>query len=60
VPYVDSVTVQDRSVVVTGTGPVLAHVGAELVSRGLEPSDLRLHRASLEDVFLRIVGRTED
>jgi ABC-2 type transport system ATP-binding protein len=60
VPHVDAVTVQDRTVVVTGRGPVLAHVGAVLVSRGIEPSDLRLHRATLEDVFLRIVGRTED
>jgi ABC-2 type transport system ATP-binding protein len=60
VPHVESVMVQDRTVVVTGEGPVLAHVGAGLVSRGMEPADLRLHRATLEDVFLRIVGRTDE
>jgi ABC-2 type transport system ATP-binding protein len=57
VPHVESVAVEDRKVVVTGDGPVLAHVGAALVSNGLEPVDLRLHRATLEDVFLRLVGR---
>jgi ABC-2 type transport system ATP-binding protein len=59
VPHVTSVDVNGRDVVVTGVGPVLAHVGAALVSRGLEPVDLRLHRATLEDVFLRIVGRED-
>jgi ABC-2 type transport system ATP-binding protein len=60
VPHVASVEAQDGTVVVTGHGPVLAHVGAALVSHGLEPTDLRLHRATLEDVFLRIVGRTDE
>jgi ABC-2 type transport system ATP-binding protein len=60
IPHVKSVTVKDGTVVVTGEGAVLAHVGAGLVSRGLEPVDLRLHRATLEDVFLRIVGRTDE
>jgi ABC-2 type transport system ATP-binding protein len=58
VPHVKSVAVHNRNVVVIGDGPVLAHVGAALVGHGLEPVDLRLHRATLEDVFLRIVGRT--
>ena len=60
VPQVDSVRREDGTVVVTGNGPVLAHVGAALVSHGLEPVDLRLHRATLEDVFLRIVGRLDE
>jgi ABC-2 type transport system ATP-binding protein len=61
VPHVHSVALLcDRDVVVTGDGPVLAHVGAALVGKGLEPVDLRLHRATLEDVFLRIVGRTDE
>ncbi len=60
VPHVESVAVQDRRVVVTGDGPVMAHVGAALMSRGIEPVDLRLHRATLEDVFLRIVGRADE
>jgi len=46
--------------VATGDGPVLAHVGAALVSHGMEPTDLRIHRATLEDVFLRIVGRADE
>jgi hypothetical protein len=60
VPHVASVTADDGRVVVSGEGPVLAHVGAALVSHGMEPDDLRLNRATLEDVFLRIVGRTEE
>jgi ABC-2 type transport system ATP-binding protein len=60
VPHVKSVAIHDRNAVVIGDGPVLAHVGAALVSHGLEPVDLRLHRATLEDVFLRIVGRTDE
>ncbi len=60
VPHVASVAVRDRKAVVTGDGPVLAHVGAALVSHGLEPVDLRLRRATLEDVFLRLVGRADD
>jgi ABC-2 type transport system ATP-binding protein len=60
VPNVNTVGRQNGNVVVSGTGPVLAHVGAALVSHGLEPTDLRLHRATLEDVFLRIVGRTDE
>jgi ABC-2 type transport system ATP-binding protein len=60
VPHVSSVAAKNRQVVVTGDGPVLAHVGAALVGHGLEPADLRLHRATLEDVFLRIVGPTEE
>jgi ABC-2 type transport system ATP-binding protein len=59
-PHVASVESEDGKVVVTGDGPVLAYVGAMLVSHGLEPVDLRLHRATLEDVFLRIVGRTDE
>ena len=37
-----------------GTGPVLALVAAELVSRGLVPPDLRVEQPTLEDVFLRL------
>jgi len=37
-----------------GTGPVLALVAAELVSRGLVPADLRVEQPTLEDVFLRL------
>lgn len=59
VPHVESVESREGNVTVAGEGPVLAHVGAALVGRGLEPVDLRLRRATLEDVFLRIVGREQ-
>ena len=43
---------------VAGTGPVLAHVASALVARGMTPIDLRVDRATLEDVFLKITGRS--
>ena len=42
--------------VVEGTGPLLAHVAASLVERGLTPDDLRVIEPSLEDVFLKLTG----
>lgn len=45
-----------RLVTVAGTGAVLAHVAAALVSHGIAPSDLQVKRATLEDAFLRITG----
>jgi ABC-2 type transport system ATP-binding protein len=39
---------------VRGEGPVLAHVAAALLEHGLEPTDLRQERATLEDVFLAL------
>ncbi len=48
-----------RRVTVHGDGALLAHVAASLVEHGLAPTDLRVKRTSLEDVFLRITeGRT--
>lgn len=47
--------VQDRDrYEVRGSGPLLAHVAAGLVSHGLAPMDLRVERATLEDVFLSL------
>ena len=45
-----------RTVEVMGDGPVLAHVAAALLARGLEPSDLRVERPTLEDTFLKLTG----
>ena len=56
VPGARSVTRRGRRVVVEGTGPLLAHVGAALVDRGLAPDDLRVIEPSLEDVFLKLTG----
>jgi ABC-2 type transport system ATP-binding protein len=41
---------------VTGRGAVLAYVAAGLVDRGIAPTDLRVERPSLEDVFLTLTG----
>lgn len=59
VAHVESVVRRGEAVEVTGTGPVLAVVASELVSRGLVPDDLRAEQPDLEDVFLQLTGRTE-
>ena len=53
---VDAVEQTGRRVSVTGRGPLLAVVAAELVAHGEKPIDLAANRASLEDVFLTITG----
>ncbi len=59
VPHVAGVIQDGTRYEVSGDGPVLAHVGAALVSRGLEPPDLRVERATLEDVFLLLTSNSE-
>jgi ABC-2 type transport system ATP-binding protein len=54
VPYVTDVERDRDRWEVHGTGPVLAHVAAALVDHGIAPTDLRLERATLEEVFLAI------
>ena len=44
------------AVAVRGHGPVLALVAAELVARGIAPTDLRVERPTLEDAFLQLAG----
>jgi ABC-2 type transport system ATP-binding protein len=48
---------QNGSVVVTGSGAVLARVATALAERGIVPADLQSEQASLEDVFLALTGR---
>ncbi|MDD5339331.1 MAG: ABC transporter ATP-binding protein [Dehalococcoidales bacterium] len=43
---------------VEGNGPLLALVAAALVEHGIVPLDLRSEQPSLEDVFLKLTGRT--
>jgi len=57
VPGVQKVQRTGVRVDVEGTGPVLALLAAALVERGIVPPDLRVDRSSLEDVFLKLVGR---
>ncbi len=56
VPHVTTVLRDGSSYEIRGNGPVLAHIGAALVGRGLEPPDLRVERATLEDVFLLLTS----
>ena len=57
-PHVSGVSRHGPRVQVSGSGPVLAHVGAALIAHGLEPADLRVEQATLEEVFLRITAAT--
>jgi ABC-2 type transport system ATP-binding protein len=54
VAHVQAVRRRGDHIEAEGTGPVLALVAAELVSRGLVPADLRVEQPTLEDVFLRL------
>jgi ABC-2 type transport system ATP-binding protein len=56
VPSVTRLERQGDEVLVEGSGPVLARVAARLVEHGIEPPDLRVERATLEDVFLSLTG----
>ena len=56
VPEVSAVERQNGSVVVTGSGPLLARVASALAERGIVPGDLRSQQATLEDVFLALTG----
>jgi ABC-2 type transport system ATP-binding protein len=60
VKHVDSVHAERGRYEVRGRGAVLAHVAAALLAHGLEPSDLRVERATLEDVFLRLTQDTAE
>ena len=59
VPHVKDVHAERGRYEIHGDGPVLAHVAAALLSRGIEPSDLRAERATLEDVFLSLTSGQE-
>jgi ABC-2 type transport system ATP-binding protein len=54
VPHAASVHHERDRYEVRGSGPLLAHVGAALVDHGITPTDLRVERATLEDVFLAL------
>jgi ABC-2 type transport system ATP-binding protein len=54
VAHVQAIRRRGQRIEAEGTGPVLALVAAELVSRGLVPADLRVEQPTLEEVFLRL------
>jgi len=56
VPCVTAVSRDRDRYEVRGNGPVLAYVAAALVERGIVPTDLRVERTTLEDVFLALTG----
>jgi ABC-2 type transport system ATP-binding protein len=58
VPHVHNFSRHGQQIEVDGDGPVLALVAAELVKHGIVPLDLRKEQPSLEDVFLKITGRS--
>ena len=57
VPGVTAVGVNGRDVTVRGSGPLLARVAVALDAAGLQPLDLRVEQADMEDVFLALTGR---
>jgi ABC-2 type transport system ATP-binding protein len=59
VPHVEQVVRHGPEVHVTGHGPLLAHVGAHLVSVGRAPLDLRVERPTLEDQFIDLMPEEE-
>jgi ABC-2 type transport system ATP-binding protein len=56
-PEVTGVTRRGDTVIVTGTGNVLATVIAALAARQVIATRLRVDQASLEDVFVTLTGR---
>jgi len=55
-PVVASVGRHGAWVEVVGDGPVLNHVAAALLERGLAPLDLQTERPTLEETFLKLTG----
>jgi ABC-2 type transport system ATP-binding protein len=60
VAHVQQVRQHGTQFEVIGEGPVLQHVAAALLQQGIEPGDLRVERPSLEEVFLQLVGKSEE
>ena len=57
---VRSVTRHGAWVEVLGRGPVINHVAAALLERGMAPLDLQTERPTLEETFLRLTGHGLD
>jgi ABC-2 type transport system ATP-binding protein len=59
-PPVRAVNRHGAWVEVLGEGPVLNHVAAALLERGLAPLDLQTERPTLEETFLKLTGHGLD
>lgn len=59
-PGAESVSRERDTVLVRGTGPLLAHVAAALVARGIAPDDLTVERKTLEDAYLALTGQEQE
>jgi ABC-2 type transport system ATP-binding protein len=57
---VHSVGRHGARVEVFGEGPVINHVAAALLERGLAPLDLQTERPTLEEAFLKLTGHQLD
>jgi len=57
---VGAVEVDGGAVQVRGTGNVVQDVMVALAGAGVRPDDLRVHRSSLEDAFVRLTGAAAD
>jgi ABC-2 type transport system ATP-binding protein len=58
IPGVTNVFVSGNKVEVQGKGPVLARTAIELGKHGILPDDLRTQKSSLEEVFLKLTGKS--
>jgi ABC-2 type transport system ATP-binding protein len=59
VPNVRKIARTQNRITVEGSGPVVTHVAAALLSHGIAPPDLRTTQSSLEDVFLKLTGKRD-
>lgn len=59
-PGVETISRDGPRVVVTGHGPLLAHVAAALVARGIAPLDLEVQRATLEDAYINLSSESAE
>ncbi len=61
IPNVSKIKRKGHMVEVDGNGPLLAVVAAALRDHDILPTDIRVERATLEDVFLKLTdGKSED
>lgn len=60
VPGMTSIERHGQKFTVRGSGPLLAHVAAALVSHGIAPADLKVDVPTLEDVYMDLVGEAAE